>query len=166
MKTIETFDTISKAGWPDGPWKTEPDRIQWRDEATGLPCLIIRNSFGVLCGYVGVSKNHPLFEKEYDDADVEVHGGLTFSGHCSPNKEGVCHIVEDGEDDNVWWLGFDCAHYMDYVPGMPAILWLVGRRAGLGNSEYRDIPYVKAECQSLAQQLIKDYDGRRNPQRL
>lgn len=131
MKTMEwRFDASRPSWYPyPGPWDDEPDKAQWVDEATGLPCLIVRNRLGALCGYVGVSAGHPFFEKGYDDVPVDVHGGLTFSGKCQPEpigdvldrrdpEERVCHVVDPGEDDNVWWLGFDTAHMNDLVPGM------------------------------------------------
>jgi len=83
MQRIEYRDVIDKSDWSRGPWDSEPDKIQWQDEATGLPCLIVRGPVGALCGYVGVSPDHPLHGKEYDAADMEVHGGLTFADGCS-----------------------------------------------------------------------------------
>src|SRR5688572_7588915 len=115
METRE-YRTMDKATWPPGPWQHEPDKAQWQDPATGLPCLIVRNSSGALCGYVGVSKGHPLFEVGYqgaDDYDLSCHGGLTYSEHCQPSTDealGICHVPAPGEPDHVWWFGFDCAH--------------------------------------------------------
>jgi len=145
METIE-YRTMDKSGWGPGPWMNEPDKKQWNDHATGLPCLIVRNALGALCGYVGVSKSHPDFECDYNDVDVRVHGGLTFANHCRPGPEdaSICHIVADGEDDNVWWLGFDCAHCDDEVPGHTWMRW-----GGL----YRDFDYVSREVTRLALQL-------------
>ncbi|WP_155723325.1 hypothetical protein [Gluconobacter potus] len=145
MKTIE-YRTMDKSGWGPGPWMHEPDKKQWNDPTTGLPCLIVRNLLGALCGYVGVSRAHPDFERDYDNVEVSVHGGLTFANHCSPGPEdeSICHLVEDGEDDHVWWLGFDCAHCDDEVPGNPFRGW-----RGL----YRDFNYVSREVAHLASQL-------------
>lgn len=75
--------TMDKSAWGHGPWQDEPDKAQWTDAATGLPCLIVRNSVGSLCGYVGVKKGHRYFEVGYDDCDLEAHGGLTFSSTCA-----------------------------------------------------------------------------------
>lgn len=165
MQAIE-YRTVDKSEWLDGPWKYEPDKKQWRDEATGLPCLIVRGPSGSLCGYVGVPPTHPAYGKQYDDVSVEVHGGLTFADKCAeaPTRESwerfkerghrargeakrypngdaaqflrarvlelsnygaytqwceaahICHKVEPGETDDVWWLGFDCAHLGDFSP--------------------------------------------------
>lgn len=143
MKTI-TETTIDKSDWQTGPWQKEPDKKQWLDEVTGLPCLIVRHpEMGHLCGYVGVSKGHPWFEKGYDDVNARVHYGLTYANHCADK---ICHVVEEGEDDNVWWLGFDCAHCDDRSA-------LTARYKDLRPlGAYKDIAFVEAECRSLAQQ--------------
>jgi hypothetical protein len=114
METLE-YNTYDKTEWGDGPWMEEPDKVQFQDEATGLPCLIVRNHFGNLCGYVGVGENHCYFGKGYDEIDyevVEVHGGLTFAAFCQPGPESqaICHIPGQGESDNIWWFGFDAGH--------------------------------------------------------
>jgi hypothetical protein len=91
MKRIE-YRTVDKSEWAvRGPWDHEPDKLQWQDEETSLPCLIVRGPAGALCGYVGVPKDHPLHGKDYDPAydalytgdQGGVHGGLTFSGPCT-----------------------------------------------------------------------------------
>jgi hypothetical protein len=45
-----------------GDWMGEPDKAQWPDPSTGLPCLAVRNRFGVWCGYVGVSPGHRYYQ--------------------------------------------------------------------------------------------------------
>lgn len=132
-----------------GEWCNEPDKIQWTDENTGLPCLIVRNDFGALCGYVGVNSKHPYYMRYYSEIySVHVHGGLTFSSKCAADESehSICHIVEDGDDDNVWWLGFDCAHSGDYAP-----LSIFKRNTP---DKYKNIEYVKNECKKLASQLV------------
>jgi hypothetical protein len=211
MKTIE-YKTIDKSDWPRGPWDNEPDKMQWPDEATGLPCLVVRGPMGSWCGYVGIPSTHPAYGKEYsaDGLELSAHGGLTFSDKCSSHtgkefkewreymlrsraeierypegdaaqrwkREGhliddfkaweayraasaICHTVEPGEDDCVWWFGFDCAHYHDLIPEM---LRLRESKAygGIFNNAtepytrsetYRTIEYVRNECRELAAQL-------------
>ncbi len=163
METKE-YVTIERAekGWPSGPWDNEPDKMQWTDEATGLPCLIVRNPWsGALCGYVGLPPNHPLHGETYgnDYMDFDVHGGLTFSDKCSPGEteaRGVCHVPAPGEPDDVWWLGFDCGHSWDYSPqdlmedNKRGGIWRVGY-----NRQYRTVEYVKNECKNLAAQVVE-----------
>src|SRR6185295_5225427 len=71
MKTQEwTF--LDKSKWPErGPWDNEPDKAQWTDVATGLPCLAVR-AHSHWCGYVGVTEEHPVFGKDYDSLDLSV----------------------------------------------------------------------------------------------
>lgn len=150
MQTLE-WTTIDKADWGTGEWQTEPDKRQWLDDATGLPCLAVRHPvLGHWCGYVGVTEGHPYFGKDYhDDLDLSVHGGITFGGFChkdaDPSK-GICHLVESGENDRVWWLGFDCTHCYDLSPASFA-------RSGIFDGEYRSLSYVEQEVRTLAEQL-------------
>ncbi len=57
--------------------------------------------FGWGNGYVGVTKDHPLFGINYMYLDryIDIHGGLTFSGMI----------------DNLWCFGFDTAHSGDSI---------------------------------------------------
>lgn len=152
MKAIE-YRTIDKSTWGQGEWMHEPDKVQWQDKETGLPCLVVRHpGSGHWCGYVGVSNGHPYFQKHYADCAVEVHGGLTFASLCDPKEKpetGVCHIPEPGEDDHVWWLGFDCAHAGDVSPAYDIKKYC----APWPGESYKDLEYVKCECEALAQQL-------------
>lgn len=153
MLTVE-WNILSKLGWGDGPWQREPDKKQWEDKETGYPCLIVRAPVtGALCGYVGIPKTHPAYGKHHDNIDVEVHGGLTYVDEC--DEEGlICHTPDDGEPDNVWWCGFDCAHYQDYTPAMTSHLAGIGLVALNNNTKtYKDISFVESECHKLAVQL-------------
>ncbi|TCK36701.1 hypothetical protein B0G84_5714 [Paraburkholderia sp. BL8N3] len=155
---------LDRTGWPAGPWDSEPDKAQWTDAVTGLPCMIHRNAYGAWCGYVGVAPGHPAYANEYADIDAGVHGGLTFADRCDPTFDpatgGVCHLPEPGESDDVWWLGFNCGHAFDYQPGLEAHMGTLGCAFDLDillfgelRIEYRDIEYVRAECAHLASQL-------------
>lgn len=156
MKTIiETL--VDKSKWQEGPWQNEPDKKQWLDEETGYPCLIVRQTnLGHLCGYVGVPSGHPWFENE---PNANVHGGVTYGAKCADH---ICHEVEEGEDDNIFWVGFDAAH--------------AGDRTMLTDSHseafkdiksfphdwdtYKDFAYMENECRSLAQQAKEAANGK------
>lgn len=73
----------------------------WDDE--GIKCLIVRGP-GSLCAYLGIPKEHPCAGKHYDDIDLRVHGGLTFS---------QAGEVETPWDPALYWIGWDYAHYRD-----------------------------------------------------
>jgi len=139
--------------WGPGPWNDEPDELRWQDARTGLWCKLLRNSMlGILCGYVGVPPGHALFGWDYHDSikskeeynsgtapidlAFQVHGGLSYSG----------------ENNGLWWFGFDCGHAWDLVPSMVGFY----RKHHLGHDRaqtYRDISFVKHQCADLAFQL-------------
>lgn len=135
----------------DGEWVNEPDKAHWVDKDTGLDCLIVRNIGGALCGYVGVPESHCAFKKEYDNVNVEIHGGLTFSDFCADTDDegiGICHPRDGAANDVVWWLGFDCAHYGDISP-----LYMNSFMFYDEYATYKNFDYVKSEVQSLAKKL-------------
>lgn len=150
MIESKLFTTEQRAEWGDGPWQHEPDKLQWKDEATGLPCLIVRSPIGSLCGYVGVYSGHALYEKNYNDVNLDAHGGLTFSDHCHEGGS-ICHLPEPGEPEP-WWFGFDTAHAGDFVPSMRRFMMDMPKWRG-EEDRYRDVAYVREEVRLLAQQL-------------
>jgi hypothetical protein len=155
---------FDKSTWGDGPWQSEPDRIEWRFSGTPrLAMLIVRNSMGALCGYVGVPPGHPWHGKQYGEVDADVHGGLTYSDACVEGGK-ICHVALPGEPEEVWWQGFDCGHSFDLAPGMNARLKTCG--GGLGflsdlsdGTNYRDVGYVRAEVERLALQASRVAKG-------
>jgi hypothetical protein len=117
----------------------------------------VRNRLGALCGYVGVPSGHPLYGKAYGDIDgaFDVHGGLTFSNRC---HGAICHVPEPGEPDDVWWFGFDCSHFGDLAPVETSFAKIIPgfpmRDRSLDRMlVYKDIAYVTAEVESLAEQI-------------
>jgi hypothetical protein len=158
METIE-YRTVDKSKWGPGPWDGEPDKRQWQDKATGLPCLIVRNPGGALCGYVGLSEGHPLYGKDESDCphDIDVHGGLTFADFCADTNDEsrhVCHKPSPEEPDHVWWLGFDCSHSGDVRPADHCVRGIGYGPSSLGES-YKTIGYVTRQVESLARQLYE-----------
>lgn len=146
-----------------GEWEEEPDREAFVHAE--LPCLILRalphQTGGHLNGYVGVPLKHPGagskmerivgrdIDTKYDDIDVDVHGGLTFSG------------VGEGGDlrpQGFYWFGFDCAHAGDYSPPTDPRVHQVhvdvtGRTGPSDYETYRNIEYVRGQVRHLAEQL-------------
>lgn len=116
-------------------WETEPNGELFRDDEVGYLCLIKRMPLKNLCGYVGVTKDHPWYGMDMDFISASVHGGVTFTDWMEELA------IPDGIQR--WWVGFDCAHSGDTIPG------LIGFRIpGI----YRNWAYVKSECRSLAAQ--------------
>jgi hypothetical protein len=84
---------------PLTPYKIESEFVH-----AGLKCVVVMaREASHRCGYVRVPEGHPVHGWDYDRADVDVHGGLTFA-EIEPCVE---------EDGKGWWFGFDCAHAWD-----------------------------------------------------
>jgi hypothetical protein len=149
-----------KSAWGDGPWQNEPDRVEF--EHKGFDCIIRRGPGGQWCGYVGLPAGHPWRDLGRDGWDVDVHGGLTYQEPCDGDPErGVCHVPKPGEPDDIFWIGFDCAHAGDYCPGMEATMnKLVPGRGDRRTSflgkpielAYKNIAYVRQQTEALAEQ--------------
>lgn len=133
---------------------------EWRKEEdfktfthAGLACIIVRTQDGALAGFVGIDKNHFLFEANRGDlistdrhADVfvfalfEAHKGITFSGR-------ITDISQNLAADELWYFGFTCDMTDDLIPG------LVGTGLQDDAQEYRNMDYVTEEVKGLAEQL-------------
>ena len=99
-------------------------------------CYVVVNPImGHYCGYVIVPYNHPAAGCEVMKApcsNYHVHGGISYSERFS----------ESG-----WAVGFDCAHYSDYLP-----------YAGIGDPENeKGRVFVKKHLEHLAKQLREHY---------
>lgn len=122
----------------------EGDSLQWEYTCSNgviFTCDILRNSLKFLCGYVNLTKDNSLYGVDYDDiyniTNIDVHGGLTYTNE-----------TETGD----WKIGFDCGHLGDLSP-----FYLLNDMSFniIGNDSYRDMDYVKSECESLCEQICK-----------
>lgn len=149
---------LERSGWAAGVWDREPDRAEWRYR--GYVCLMMRApSTGAWCGYVGVPPGHPWHALPYDDPDVRVHGGLTYSGYCNPV---TCGTTLPGEHPHPWFFGFDCAHFQDRMPAMEATTRDLGLPLRPDHdvfNTYRDEGYVVAQVERLAEQAAEAAHG-------
>lgn len=134
------------------PWLNEPNRVEFKYK--GFDCLIVRNNSGALCGYAAMKPGHPWYEKHYNSLqDVEVHGGVTYTDHCQGI---ICHKTD--KEDNVWWIGFDCAHAYDLIPEFTRsniFRELLGDAASSSYGTYKDISFVTKEIEKLVDQAIE-----------
>lgn len=129
----------------------------------GLRCVVIFQGLGHRCGYVGVPKGHELYGMDYDDVynkiDADVHGGLTYAGGSSD------YPVES----DLWWIGFDCAHYMDgkdlelakeyfkdndsLVRQIEMTIEIEEQYPTFDREQVRSLEYVEYECRNLVDQI-------------
>jgi hypothetical protein len=108
----------------------------------GFRCVVIFTSMGHRCGYVGLTKENPLYEKDYGqqcsclktsdvaEDDIGKRGIIPLlrqscedSDYMTPDCYFDVHggITYAGGGNNstypvesdLWWLGFDCAHCGD-----------------------------------------------------
>jgi hypothetical protein len=153
-------------------WENEPDFLDW--EHNGFVCRVQRQIRSkALNGYVVIPAGHPLHGVEYVDQlppvlmamvdktmnwpirkrsaiqllcmsvndaragdQFNVHGGVTYSGECY-------WLPKDA--DKGFCYGFHCSRCDDLAPGY----------SFLSGGTYRNLEYVKAECESLADQLAE-----------
>lgn len=103
--------------------------------------------FGWGNGYVLLPHNHPFYNKHYDDIDVNVHGGLTYSNKFESNNfmRWIENLKIDGDVtlenfkkfENYWMIGFDTNHAGDSLDSCPKY-------------------YVMNEARNLLDQCIED----------
>ena len=99
-------------------------------EENGIGWAICGNPIGGINGYATVPAGHPWTGKNYDDIDVDIHGGLTFG--------------RDG------WIGFDTAHLGDIWPGRDPFLY----SSSFSNKEWTE-DAVAEEAKRLARQVAQ-----------
>ena len=118
-------------------------------EYKGHECVIIFNCLGSRCGYVSVNE-----DKDYDEWNIDCHGGLTFNGE----------LPYDYGHKEKYFIGFDCGHYCDYQNKEQAFkyglineteyYYYKNSHLDLGGVE-RDLEYVENECKKIVEQLEK-----------
>lgn len=155
----------------------------WITEAGFRAVVIMNEDSGWRCGYVGLSKDHPLYGAQYS----EPHPALIPPEEGTPvGKRGsisiFCAAIKDKSEWNspdlvfdvhggitysgnkpeypvksdLWWFGYDCGHAWD-LPSPEFIEKNPSRLEFLSfhDSFYRTLFYCENECESLASQIKK-----------
>lgn len=131
----------------------EPDRIQWRDEKTGLYCLMVRHpQLGVWRGYVGVPEDHSFYWRGYQDCEFMVFHEVNYSAAFDASEGGDIYYLDvvSGSRVPLWFFGFAAESINDYIPEVhsPA-----NSNIRLPQGQYKDLGFIRTEVTSLAQQL-------------
>lgn len=123
MQTIE-YTTIDKSSWGNEPWQNEPDKKQWQDKATLLPCLVV----------IGLASAENMAD------NIWWFGfDCSHAGDYAPKSEAIYKEI--------------CKNNPQKWAEHEAIFGL-GKSTGWGTViSYCDISYVESECASLAAQL-------------
>ena len=94
------------------------------------------------CGYVEVSKRNKLYGLNMDRLpDLDCHGGVTYTR----SYLGLDNNSKAYNDS--WFIGWDYAHYMDYMGGLFMI-------SNVDNKKWTTAEII-AECKSVIDQLIE-----------
>jgi len=149
----------------------------------GLKCVVIMTDKGHRCGYVGVDKNHLLFEinhydkipsklkakwEEVQKGDIGKRGAISVLC-CDPNDPhveilfdvhgGITYSGNGRKNDypiksDLWWFGYDCAHAGD-AKDLSVMSDILKEIELKFPSEgvLRTLEYCVEECESLAKQL-------------
>jgi hypothetical protein len=128
------------------PWDGEPDLVLGTYRGYSYAIIRIQGS-GSLNGYINIPEGHCYYIRSASDCDLNVHGGITYSENVlgGPHSTFLIYIPEL---TGCWWIGFDTAHFNDYVPGA----------LSLYKGTYRDVIFMLGEIEGLIGQLI-DLDG-------
>lgn len=128
----------------------EDHRIERDWFCDGLRCVVVMGTLGHRCGYVGITKEHPLFKVEYSELynmgiHINVHGGLTYS---------------DMQDDypvkstDTWWFGYDCGHAGDGHDPEAILPEYRSTFVSQPGEILRSQEFCIEECKSLVKQLL------------
>jgi hypothetical protein len=134
-----------------------PYKLEKSAAHKGYPYAIVFDSGGWRCGYVGITKSHPLYDQTYNEFDIHlsVHGGVTYSEFTTDTGYPLPF-------DDIKWIGFDCAHAGDGID-----LYLSKAYRLISDADYftlsnvfhnsydiiRSEKYVEDQCISLIEQL-------------
>lgn len=141
-----------KSSWPKGTWLKEPDYCAW--ESYGYKCILLRDmKLGIWRGFVGITKEHPFYNKTLADMLNEkiylyltkVHGGVSFAGRFAPKSKTA--------DKKLWWFGFECMQEDDLIPTVGPIKPAPGMV--VVSQTYRSFTYARSQTIKLAQELTK-----------
>lgn len=92
--------------------------------------------------YVEIPKKHELYGKHYDDIDINVHGGLTYS-------DDELMLVKSES----WFIGWDYAHAGDYVGYYVDFLY----NEVLKREKKWTTKEIIKDCENVIDQIIERY---------
>lgn len=162
-ESIKSYTSDQKIDWfGPGEWVDEFDVVKFyfKDYKCMVFRVVTQEPFvegvcfgGHFCGYVFLHGNHSFSGENFQDLDIDCHGGITFS--------------EFAQEEGAHLIGFDCAHSGDYVPSMEKLKKQYRLKAEIApipkefekysifNPVYRNVEFCVNECKSIVNQLIE-----------
>lgn len=132
--SLNSNDIINKMKDPNVQVFYQDDQTIW----------IIRKNWknGVLTGYIALPLSHPCYNDDHYSDEYNVHGGVSW------DKYDVSTAILNLKYHR--FIGFDCAHIGDYLATE-----LIHKDCDILNRDVvvKDIPFVYAELEKLAQQI-------------
>jgi len=140
-------------------------KIEKQFNYKGFECVVLGVSAGHRCGYISVSEPSEYMLEDAYSLDFDVHGGITYGS--SSNEYPI------QSDEEIFWLGFDCAHYMDAKdmnllkelasPDQYDYALEMELKFPMRDQVVRTTDYVEEQLKSLADQIIEyskeNFDG-------
>lgn len=128
----------------------------------GFPCVVLFMPGGYRCGYVGIPKDNKYYGKTIDKIPIVCNGGITYAQK----------YLFGQDDKNTYWIGFDCAHFLDGRDEKLArkmysedkemrthieALKFMGKFTD--SLEVRTLDYVESECRKIVDQILEEGKG-------
>lgn len=116
-----------------------------RFEYKGYPCVVLLMGLGYRCGYVGIPNK--TYDIDFEEV-IDCHGGITY---------GPSDHLHLQEDDDILWIGFDCAHWEDGYDVDAAIKYFGPDHAVayIRSGTICTLDYCQGECMKIVDQLIE-----------
>lgn len=124
----------------------------------GYPCVVLFNSLGFRCGYVGLPKTSIFYGEDYKRIPVYCHGNLSY---------GEFYLSGRFEVDT-YWIGFACNSYCDGFDTEKAKEYFKNRPDVLKGMEFiegyqieknkyfepRNLEFAENTCRLIVDQII------------
>ncbi len=137
-------------------------------EYLGYNCIVLLRSTGFRYGYVGIQKEHPLYNKSPFDYCLYNGKRMQIIRCIRPRGYGVENNNKEFDylSNDLWWFGFSCDHLGDnqdiesvekkFVNGEKELCKYVlccYSRGSMPGGMFCTEEYVTNECKRLAEQL-------------
>lgn len=114
----------------------------------GYVVIVLQTHVGAWCGYVGLPDGHPWHGLDCENT-VDVHGGVTYAEPDPPSNSLVQLSLAVEVHVPSWWLGFDCAHAGNFVPGIHVGL-LHGSRVWTQDDTWAEAESLLAQARAVS----------------
>lgn len=72
----------------------------------GYNYFIVFTFNGYRCAYVEIPKDSKYYKVDYEELDIDAHGGITFSEYYP-------ELTGSSNEDDKWYIGWDYGHFSD-----------------------------------------------------